>query len=123
MVSQTNRQTGYPSIDRPWLKYYNDNTYNLPSTNCSMYDYLYACNTSRMKYTALNYFGNKISFEQLFLNINKVANSLLSLGVKKGEIVSVCSLNFPETVYLIYAINKVGAICNMIGWMWTGIGK
>lgn len=115
MVSQTNRQTGYPSIDRPWLKYYNDNTYNLPSTNCSMYDYLYACNTSRMKYTALNYFGNKISFEQLFLNINKVANSLLSLGVKKGEIVSVCSLNFPETVYLIYAINKVGAICNMMG--------
>lgn len=108
-------QTGYPSIDRPWHKYYNDNTCDLPSANCSMYDYLYACNTSRMGYTALNYFGNKISFEQLFLNINKVSNSLLSLGVRKGEIVSVCSLNFPETVYLIYAINKIGAICNMIG--------
>lgn len=35
-------------------------------------------------------------------------------GVKKGEIVSVAMPNTPETVYLFYAINKIGATANMI---------
>lgn len=38
----------------------------------------------------------------------------LSIGVKTGEIVTVCSVNVPETVYVFYGLNKIGAISNMV---------
>lgn len=35
-------------------------------------------------------------------------------GVKEGDTVSLCVLAMPEAVYLLYAINKIGAIANML---------
>ena len=107
--------TGYPSIDKPWLKYYDEKAINTPLPKCSMYDYLYQCNKDCLDNTALNYFGRKITYKKLFENIDKVAVCLQAAGVKKGDIISVCTLTAPETVYLIYAINKVGAVSNMLG--------
>ncbi len=34
--------TGYPSIDKPWLKYYTDEARNAPLPEGSMYDYMTA---------------------------------------------------------------------------------
>lgn len=107
--------TGYPSIDKPWLKYYNNDYSDEISTDCSMVDYLYKNAYENMNYMVFNYFRNKISFERMFDYINKTASSLYSLGVEKGEIISVCGFKTPETVWLLYAINKVEAVCNMIG--------
>ena len=33
--------TGYPSIDKPWLKYYCDEAVNGKLPECSIYEYLY----------------------------------------------------------------------------------
>ena len=107
--------TGYPSIDKPWMKYYSDEAINAPLPKKSMYDYLYECNKKYLGNTALNYFGKKTTYKKLFENIDKVAVALQANGVKKGDIVSVCSLTMPESVYLLYAINKVGAVSNWLG--------
>ena len=112
---QNKELTGYPSIDKPWLKYYDEKAINTPLPKCSMYEYLYQCNKDYLDNTALNYFGKKITYKKLFENIDKVAVCLQAAGVKKGDIVSVCTLTSPESVYLIYAINKVGAVSNMLG--------
>ena len=58
--------TGYPSIDKPWLKYYSDSIdlSPVPSTDCSMISFLQECNTAHMNFTALNYFGAKMSFKE-----------------------------------------------------------
>ena len=32
--------TGYPSIDKPWLKYYSDEAITAPLPECTMYEYL-----------------------------------------------------------------------------------
>ena len=38
---QTDRQTGYPSIDKPWLKYYESpEEYKVPQ--CKNFDYVYS---------------------------------------------------------------------------------
>ena len=107
--------TGYPSIDKPWLKYYDEKAINAPLPKCSMYEYLYQCNKDYLDNTALNYFGKKITYKKLFENIDKVAVCLQAAGVKKGDIISVCTLTAPESVYLLYAINKVGAVSNWLG--------
>lgn len=107
--------TGYPSIDKPWLKYYDARALDIPLPKMSMYDYLRQCNKDYLNNTALNYFGKKTSYKKMFENIDHVACALQANGVKKGDIVSICTLTAPETVYLIYAINKVGAVSNMLG--------
>ena len=50
----------------------------------------------------------------MFRGINMIAKSLKYLGVKKGDIVTICMPNTPEAVEAFYAINKIGAIADMI---------
>ena len=40
--------TGFPSIDKPWLKYYSEEAINAPLPESSLYDYLYECNKEHM---------------------------------------------------------------------------
>ena len=67
-----------------------------------------------MRKTAINYYGRNISYHNLFKSVDAVASALENLGVQEGDIVSVCMLNSPETIYLILALNKVGAVANML---------
>ena len=64
--------------------------------------------------TALEYFHMEVSYKDLIKRINRVATALKALGVKKGEPVTVCMPNTPESVYAFYAINEIGAIANMV---------
>ena len=118
MPEQTERKlTGYPSIDKPWLKYYSETVdmKGVPSPDCSMIEFLRACNAERLDFTALNYFGAKTSYRDLFETIERTAAALQKHGVKKGDFVSLCGLNTPEFVVLLYAVNKVGAVSNWLG--------
>ena len=65
-------------------------------------------------YIALNYFENRISFNELFDNINICARALRSFGVKEKDVVTICLPNMPEAIYVIYACNKIGAIADII---------
>ena len=110
---QEQKLTGYPSIDRPWLKYYSEEAINAPLPNGTAFDYLYELNHDRNK-TALEYFGKKISFQQLFEEISIVENAFLSHGVCEGDVVTVSIPNIPEAAYIFYALSKIGAVANMV---------
>ena len=106
--------TGYASIDKPWLKYYDDESLDYELPKKTAYRYMYDNNFNYQNDTAIEYFGNKISYKKLFKKIDDAAKSLQKLGVKKGDIITICSITIPEVIYLFYALNKIGAIANMI---------
>ena len=106
--------TGYPSIDKPWLKYYSEEAINAQLPACTIYDYLYENNKDYHHRTALNYFGRKISYGELFEHIEETVRALRQNGVGKGSIVTILMPTLPETVYLYYALGKIGAIGNMV---------
>lgn len=106
--------TGYPSIDKPWLKYYTEEEINTPLPECSVYEYIWENNKDHLDDIAINYFGNKISYRELFENIEKAANSLYKIGIRQGDIVAMIAVTIPETIYSFYALNKIGAIANLI---------
>ena len=106
--------TGYPSIDKPWMKYYSEEAINAPLPEGSMYDYMTACNAGRSDEPALNYFGRKITHRKLQTEIDRCARALSACGVKAGDVVSLCLLAIPEAVYLLYAVNKLGAVANFL---------
>lgn len=106
--------TGYPSVDKPWLKYYSRKAIETPLPEGSMYAYMTSCNRERQNETALVYFGRKITHRQFQQHIDQCACALAAMGVKDGDRVSLCLLAMPEAVYLLYAINKLGAIANFL---------
>ena len=82
----TKKLTGYPSIDKPWLKYYSKEALNAKLPACTIYDYLYESNKDYRARTALNYFGRKISYGELFENIEKAARALKQNGVSETAV-------------------------------------
>lgn len=106
--------TGFPSLDKPWLKYYTSEQINVNLPKTSVYKYLYNQNRKFLGRSALNYYGRKVSFFELFNKIEETAKALKQIGVKENEIVTISMPNTPEAVYLFYAISKIGAIANMV---------
>lgn len=105
---------GKPSIDRPWEKYYSENVLNFEFPRSTMYRCIYNNNKNHLNRVALEYYGRSFTYNELFEQIDKTAKSLVSCGVKKGDIITIAMPTTPETVYLLYAISKIGAIANMI---------
>ena len=83
-------------------------------TKISIYEVL--CNTtkSHSNDVALIYKNKKITYKKLLLNVNKVAYKLNELGFKKDDVIIIILPNIPFSVYLLYAINQIGAIANLI---------
>ncbi len=106
--------TGYPSVDKPWLKYYTEDIIDAPLPECTAYEYMRRCNIDRLEFIALEYFGKKITYGALLNRIDHVANCLLAMGVGKGDVITSCLANMPEATYLIYAASKIGAIIDLV---------
>ena len=105
---------GYASIDKPWLKYYTEENVIEEAPKMTAYNNLYVSNKNHMEDVAVEYYGNKITYKKLFENIDKTAQAFTAAGVKKGDIVTICSVTTPEIIYAFYALNKIGAISNMV---------
>ena len=114
MTQVTHNQTGYPSIDKPWLTYYSQEAVESTLSSKCMFQYLFDANANNLNKTALSYFGENISYGELFENINKTAKAFTSIGIKKGDVVSFCTVTVPEVIYAFYALNMIGAVANMI---------
>ena len=80
----------------------------------SLYEYMIRETKYLNEYLAINYFGNKIDYQTLWRNIDKCAKSLKSLGVRENDVVTICMPNTPEVAYIFFAINKIGAVANMV---------
>ena len=106
--------TGFPSVDKPWLKIYSEETANAKVPECSLYEFLVQNNRDHLQEVAINYLGREINYKTLFENIDKTAKAFVAAGVKKGDIVTVALPSIPEAIYCVYALNKLGAVANMV---------
>lgn len=105
---------GYPSLDKIWLKWYNEEQISFQVPKKKIYDVVYESNKEHLDEIALEYYGKNITYRELFANIDRLAAAFKANGVKKGEIVTVGMLTTPESLYVMLALNKIGAISSMI---------
>ena len=102
------------SQEKPWMKYFSEESRNAEFPRMKVYSYFKEVNKSRLQDTALYYYGAKISVKKMILKIDHVADALDAIGVKKGDTVSMVSASTPESIYTFYALNKIGATLNAI---------
>ena len=82
--------------------------------NGGMYDAIYESSYKWPHNVALEYFDTQITYKELIKKVNKVAAALKAIGAEKGEKITICMPNTPESVYSFYAVNEIGAIANMV---------
>ena len=106
--------TGYASIDKPWLKYYTEDEKNISFPKMNMKQYLVKQNEFNLDNVAIDFYGRKITYKELFSKIEDAKKSFIEMGVKCGDVISIASPFVPEVVYSIYALNDIGAIVNLV---------
>lgn len=106
--------TGYPSIDKPWEKYYRTIPIRKMDTNQSIYNLIRTNNQNNMNLIALGYYGKKITYRELFEKVDILASAYLKNGVKKGDVVLLSVINTPEAAINLLALNKIGAISKWV---------
>lgn len=97
-----------------WYNYQNPDKWVPEYPEYSFYEHLRRGSLRYPDLCAVEFQGKRYSYRQLINNIDIVAHSLMSIGIKKGDIVSIVTPNTPQALFMIYALNRIGAIANMI---------
>lgn len=104
--------TGYPSVDRPWLKYYDEDAEkranDIPA-NKTVWDVIEERLYKYIDIPALEYFGRVISRKEFIDNVYLWAKVFKSLGVKENEVVAYYGPFMPDVCYMTFALNIIGA--------------
>lgn len=63
---------------------------------------------------AVEFYGKHITYRELMMRIERCARAFTAIGIGKGDAVTLCLPNIPQTLECFYALNRIGAICNMV---------
>lgn len=97
-----------------WNKCYTKEERKMKAKDETIYDNFYSYAIKNPKDNAINYYNRIFSYEKVLKMIDKAAQSLNYLGVEKMDIVTLLLPNIPEAVIFFYALNKIGAVSNMV---------
>lgn len=102
------------TIKASWSKYYTKEELNIKIPNISLYEQVYRSYKKYPNNIAYKYFSKKVTYKKFIKQIDRAAISFKKLNVDKGDIVTICMPNIPEALISFYALNKLGAIANML---------
>lgn len=100
--------------NKTWDKYYTKEEFKLEVPDTSIYGLFSEHVAKYEKLSAIDYFGKTISYQHLKELVDKCARALQHEGIGEDDVVTICMPNVPESLIAFFAINKIGAIANMI---------
>ena len=102
------------SASAPWRKYYGTTPISLDYPNLTMYQLLQQTARQYPESIAYDFKGKKTSYREFLARIDAAARGLTAMGIQKGDKVTICMPNSPQALDCFYALNRIGAIANMI---------
>ena len=102
------------SAAAPWLKYYGNTPASLEYPHKTMYEMVEAAAKRHPNHVAYVFMGKKTTYTEFMKRIQAAAQGLYKMGIRKGDKVTICMANTPQALDCFYALNRIGAIPNMI---------
>ena len=102
------------SASAPWLKYYGKTPASLEYPHKTMYELVSAAAKRQPDHVAYIFMGKKTTYAEFMKRIHAAAQGLYNMGIRKGDKVTICMANTPQALDCFYALNRLGAIPNMI---------
>ncbi len=98
----------------PWEPNMGDLPMHLDYFEGSMYDKVAEIAKQYPTNVAFDFMGKSTTYKTMMQEIDRCAKSLRTIGVREGDKVTIAMPNCPQAIYMFYAVNRVGAIANMI---------
>ncbi len=96
---------------RPWLTSYAPGVpHDIDLPTGSLLDIVEGSVREHPKSVALEFFGKSVTYAELGDQVDRVAEGLRKLGVKKGDPVAIILPNCPQHIVAFYAVLRLGAI-------------
>lgn len=106
--------TGYPSIDKPQNNGYSISAKHPIIPDMSIYNSIKLINAFYNDKEAIECIDLTASYRKLFDDAVIISKALKELGVKKGDIISVCMPNYYQAVASFLACNRIGAVTTFL---------
>ena len=105
-------QTGYPSIDKPWLKYYKkqaiEKALDTPK-DTSIYRFYKDHVFTKPDFPILKYFNCTLTTREFVELIETWAKAFRAVGVVEDEMVPIYGTWCPDIAAILFALNAIGA--------------
>ncbi|MBQ7801335.1 MAG: AMP-binding protein [Oscillospiraceae bacterium] len=102
------------SSSAPWTAFYGSTPATLDYPHKTMYEMVADTAGRYPKNNAYIFMGKETSYEAFLQRIEAAARGLYHMGIRKGDKVTICMANTPQALDCFYALNRIGAIPNMI---------
>ena len=102
------------SASAPWLAYYGNTPASLDYPHKTMYQMVAIAARKYPDNVAYVFMGKETTYRAFMKRIDAAARGLVRMGIGKGDRVTICMANTPQALDCFYALNRIGAIPNMI---------
>ncbi|MBR3077050.1 MAG: acyl--CoA ligase [Oscillospiraceae bacterium] len=102
------------SVQAPWLKFYGEMPAHLDYPRLTIYQIIRQTAREHPNLVAYEFMNKETTYAQFLQRIHRVARALKALGIGKGDRVTICMPNCPQALDTFYALNRIGAVSNMI---------
>ena len=102
------------SAEAPWLNYYGAIPRTLNYPRLTIYQLVAQTARECPDLPAYEFMGRRTSCRDFLARIDRAALALYTAGIRAGDRVTICMPNTPQALDCFYALNRIGAVSNMI---------
>ncbi len=102
------------SVTAPWLAFYGNTPHTIDYPRKTMYQLLSDTAKQYPQNNAYVFMGKETTYAAFMKRIDAAARGLVRMGIQKGDRVTICMANTPQALDCFYALNRIGAVPNMI---------
>ena len=102
------------TVKTPWYPYTEGVPVHLDYFKGSMFDMVASVAARYPKNVAFDFMGKSTTYAKMIKKIEQCAKALKTIGIRKGDCVTIAMPNCPQAIYMFYAINLVGGIASMV---------
>ncbi|MBN2360198.1 MAG: AMP-binding protein [Deltaproteobacteria bacterium] len=99
---------------KPWLNFYGRVPPHLDYPQQTLYQAVHQSASRHPDAIAYDFMGRNVSYRRLCEEIDRCASALASLGLKRGDFITIAMPTCPQGVICFYAANKLGAVAAMV---------
>lgn len=102
------------TVKTPWYPHTEGVPVHLDYFKGSMFDMVKSIADRYPKNVAFDFMGKSTTYKDLVQMIEVCAKALKTIGIRKGDCVTIAMPNCPQAIYAFYAINMIGGIASMV---------
>ena len=102
------------SAEAPWLRFYGDMPEHIDYPRKTLFQCVAQTAQAHPDTVAYEFEGGCVTYAGFLRRIERAAAAFVSLGIARGDRVTLCLPNLPQAVDCFYALSRIGAVANMI---------